>query len=181
MKIRPIKVSSASDVKAASKTMSDVLSFHISLANELNRVIEDINKIMPQLNNTKNVEMSKRIDELSKSVKSLDFTYNDSDIKSRVLKLEKSFSNFKEYDDTEVKKLISKLSVKIGNIKPVYDDSSLKKELEDANENICKLTEELKSIKFTSASNQREIRSNRQESGLALDRVEQAVIRLEKK
>ncbi len=101
MKIRPIKVSKSGDVKAASKTMSDVLSFHISLANELNRVIEDINKI---------------------------------------------------------------------------GASSLVTESENS-----KLEKQIKSIKQTADSQLKEIRSNRQESGLALDRVEQAIIRLEKK
>lgn len=58
-----------------------------------------------------------------------------------------------------------------------FNDAYLRMAIKKQNDKLTKLQEDIEQLMKISKSNQIEIRSNRQESGLAIDRIEQKILR----
>lgn len=171
IKITPLNIEKANTVKGISKNISEVLDFQVSVASEINRIIADLNKVIPLFNKPgfDDKELKRKIAIVEKAVKNIDVKYNDTEIKKEISAVKKSISN---YDDSAIKKEILSVSNKIDNLKQ-YDDSGLTEKLEAVLAQNELLTTELDKLKKSTALNQAEIRSNRNAVGQQIDILEQ--------
>jgi len=151
IKIKPINIDKAKDVKGISKNISDVVDYITATASDLNRVIGELNAILPgETKRYDDSDLVKKIDDLAKSIPA-------------------------EYDDSEIK--LSIKSIKFPEPE-VYDDTKLIERIRSFEDEVERVEAELKLLKSSAASNQKEIRSNRKESSYKIDVVEQKINRL---
>lgn len=209
LKIVPINVEKASDVKGITKNISEVVDFQIATSLDINRVIKELNAVLPTI--TKPFDDKDLQDKIVKLGRKITPAYDDSEMKKAVANLGKSLAllaSKKElaesvasikkilpvaYDDTEIRKLIA--SVPVPEAIKSYDDREIKKEIDSIKgaipnayddgavtssilllvETVREMKSEIESLKAQCASNQKEVRSNRKESGLKIDILEQKV------
>ena len=97
--------------------------------------------------------------------------YDDSKIKESI----KSLESIKKYDDSELRDKIKSVDEKIH---PEFDDKSILISINKLLETTLSQSKEIAELKKAMASSQKEIRSNRKESGLKIDIVEQKLNRI---
>jgi len=109
LKITPINMQKSNSVQGISKKISDVVDFQISVGNDINRVIAELNKILPKI--VGEFDDSKLVDEMSsikKSIENLDLNYDDSVINGKIepaLSAIKDLQEAKKLSDNEVESL----------------------------------------------------------------------------
>ena len=155
LKITPINIEPSTSVKGITKNISDSVAFMLSTANDINRVIAELNetfKAIGEQNNTD--ELNDRFELISKSL------------------VEISKSIKPAYDDSA---LIDRVEAIESKEQPAYDDSALIGAIKELNSSLSKLSSEFESIKSSVISIQKETRSNRKEAGFKIDVVEQKI------
>jgi len=155
LKITPINIEPSTSVKGITKNISDSVAFMLSTANDINRVIAELNetfKAIGEQNNTD--ELNDRFELISKSL------------------VEISKSIKPAYDDSA---LIDRVEAIESKEQPAYDDSALIGAIKELNSSLSSLASEFESIKSSVISIQKETRSNRKEAGFKIDVVEQKI------
>jgi predicted nucleic acid-binding Zn-ribbon protein len=155
IKIIPIKIDKAPDAKGVWKNVTDVVDFQISASQEINRVLLELNKALPNISTPFNDE------QLKLSIKELDDKLN---------LIKKSIPV--AYDDNHIIAAIEKVKK---NIPEAYDDLAVNDEIDKLKEIITLQNNETSELKKAMASMQKEIRSNRKEAGYKIDVVEQKI------
>ena len=86
LKIEPINLDKASDAKSISKNISDVVDFQISTASDINRLINELNKVLPLITTPfDDSNIKQQLKQLEKKLKSTpDSVYDDSKIKDTI-------------------------------------------------------------------------------------------------
>ena len=178
LKIEPINLDKASNAKSISKNISDVVDFQISTASDINRLINELNKVLPLITTPfDDSNIKQQLKQLEKKLKSTpDSVYDDSKIKESVNELKGSIPS--EYNDSAIKRQLSDTMLKIEGL--AIEMLDIKDAMQSGDELLAAtllkcddLTGEVAALKTSSAANQKEIRSNRKEAGFKIDVVEQ--------
>ena len=151
LKINPINIEKAKDARGIAKNITDVVDFQIATANDINRVIFELNELLPLFNKS----------------------FDDSKLKQRLSAVEKISKKIPaQYDDSAIKKQLSQIEALEH---PAYNDSDLKSLIKEIAKANILLKDELEAVKKSNVSIQKEIRSNRKEAGFKIDVLEQKV------
>jgi regulator of replication initiation timing len=166
LKVTPINIDKAKSVKGISKNISDVVDFIVSTSSDMNRVINELNKALPD--SFDKFDDSDLINKITALDKKISPAFDDSIIEAELSKVKMSIPD--KYDDAFILDKIAALDKKIS---PAFDDSQLKKEISKLVDANLILRDELNLLRIATSSNQKEIRSNRKEAGYKIDVVEQ--------
>jgi light-regulated signal transduction histidine kinase (bacteriophytochrome) len=159
----PVDVSAANEIKRISKNLSDVVDFVISTSENVSSVVAQINKLIPALSQKfDDSKLNEQMEKIEKSIKALDLNYDDTSLKKELSKIKSSIT---AYDDAPIKKSIEEVKKAMPNI---YNDSEI-------NDKIELLASEIESLKRTTVSNQKEIRSYRKEAVRNINLLDQRV------
>ena len=195
LKVTPINLDGAKDIKTLTKTINDVTEFQVSVATNINRIVSELNSILPALASPYNdSELRKEIAELAKKAR----YYDDTAIRKKVADLAKSVKAIKPYDDAP---LVDKMTKKLTSIKPYddaplvdkvgelaesvkaikpYDDVPLVDKVAELSKTLGEVATTIKSLRADIDGVQKEVASNRKEAGLKIDIVEQRFNKLTK-
>lgn len=129
IRIKPIDLEKAQDVKSVSKNISDVLDFQISLAEANNKLVSDLNAILPLITapfDSTNLELE--IKSVSNKVRAAldakkEMVSNDK-LNSKIKRLAKDIAETQKSFITS-EELQAKLKAIQSSIPDVYDDSEL--------------------------------------------------------
>ncbi len=193
IKIPPINLERAKNIKGVSKNIFDVVDFQVSLATELNRIASEINDVMPDTLDNQGKADSKEVaalkSEIEKLVKAVKSKPNNSDLDKLKGSIESKIPA--AYDDSSLVKLIKKIDSKVipaayddsgvikliksveSKIKPQYDDAKIIDLIDNLEGKVAHLTAEIEELKLQSESIKKEISSNRKEAGFKIDVIEQ--------
>ena len=144
LKIKPIELKKATTAKGIGKNISDVLDFQVSTADETNRVIASLNKLLPKITTP----------------------FDDSELKADIAKVKKLAAA--QYDDSELVKKLTRLTKDVDSLmlteQVEYDDSVI-------NDKIEALEKENESLRKSLKVNQAEFRSLRNMTGSQIDEL----------
>ena len=165
LKITPINIEPSTSVKGITKNISDSVGFVLSTANDINRVIVELNetfKVFSELNNTDELNdrfvlISKSLAEISKSIKP---AYDDSALIDRIESVESKEQP--AYDDSELKQSIEQVKK---SIQPVFDDKEINSSIADLLKEIEQLKESNKALESAMKSKIKEDKSSRTSIG----------------
>ena len=108
LKIQQIDLAKASSAKKVSKNITDVLNFQVEMAQEINRVIAEFNKLLPRItapsdDSTIKSTLAKLVDTTKSLVSDVDLlkqeereSYNDSELISEVQKIKEDNEKLKK-------------------------------------------------------------------------------------
>lgn len=194
LKITPVNIEEATTASKMAKNISSVVDFQSRFAADLNRVLAEINEVLPTI--SKPFDDSKLKESVALTSKRLNAAvtamekvgaaaekytdkkiaaievYDDSDLKSHI---DKGLSEIELYDDSE---LASKVKALESKPEPTpFNPSKLLNLIQEQSDSIAELQDKIAQLERAQAANKKEIRSNRQESGLAVDQINQRLNR----
>ena len=117
IKISPIKIDKAPDAKGVWKNVTDVVDFQISASQEINRVLLELNKALPNISAPFNDEQLKLSiknlnDKLNSIKKSIPVAYDDLAVNDEIDKL-KEIITLQNNETSELKKAMASMQKEI--------------------------------------------------------------------
>jgi len=173
LKIVPINVEKASGVKGITKNISEVVDFQVATSLDINRVIKELNAVLPAI--AKPFDDKDLQDKIVKLGRKITPAYDDAEIKKAVANLGKSLALLASKKELAESVAAIKKALPVAEPVKEYDDGAVTNSILLLVETIKEMRSEIESLKAQCASNQKEVRSNRKESGLKIDILEQKV------